>query len=85
MSIDAGAVDSAIGKLSAHASNAVVTLVKLMISGKTESIRLSAARAVLDKLIEIDNFVATSRQIAEMQQQIAALTSIVALPIRPSR
>lgn len=73
-------VDRTVGKLVKLSVKAVETMGKLLDS-QNEHIRLSAAKNLMDKLLEIESHAAQSRQLAKLQDQIASLT---AMPHQPT-
>jgi len=66
-------ISSAVGRLSRHATKAVDVLAELMESAESETVRLSAARAVLTQVQEL-------RSHTELEDRIAALEA--AQPLR---
>lgn len=66
-------VDQVVGKLVRHAMKAVDQLARLATEGDNDGIRLNAAKALLDKLIEVQNHAATMREIGEINNRLDTL------------
>jgi hypothetical protein len=66
-------VDSILGKLTRNSTKAVDVIARLMTNGENGSVKLAAARAMLDKLIEVENHAATKQQVAELKCRLSAL------------
>jgi hypothetical protein len=72
-------INRTVGKLVRYSTKAIETMGKLLDS-PNESVRLSAARCLMDKLIEVETHAAQSRQLSAMQEQLAALAAATPPP-----
>jgi hypothetical protein len=71
--IRARVTDRVVGKLTRHALTAVDQISALAKKGEQESIRLSAAKSLLEQLIQVSNHVKAEKQITELVSRIAQL------------
>jgi uncharacterized protein (UPF0147 family) len=65
--------DSTLARLIRHSAKAVNVIAKLMTTGENGTVKLSAARTMLDKMIEVRNHAQTAEQVAELAARIASL------------
>ena len=68
------ALDAAIGRLAKRATWAVDGIVELGESAASESVRLSALRAVMSDFIAVSNFAGLEGRVAELEVQFHART-----------
>jgi hypothetical protein len=71
-SIRRRALDEAIGRMATRAAWAVEGIVELGDSAVSESVRLSALRAVISDFIAVSNFAGLETRVAELEGQIHA-------------
>ncbi len=71
-SIRRRALDEAIGRLARRATWAVDGIVELGESADSESVRLSALRAVMSDFITVSNFAGLELRVAELEEQTHA-------------
>ena len=72
-SIRRDVTDRVVGKLTRSALSAVTIIHTLAEKGENESTRLSAARTIIDKLLDVSSHVASSEALAALQARIAEL------------
>jgi hypothetical protein len=63
-------VDRAVGQLCEHTSDAIKEIVRLLKDGKSESVRLQAARAVLADLMAVSSYAALNGRMAELERMV---------------
>jgi hypothetical protein len=73
-SIRRRALDEAIGRLAKRATWAVDGIVELGENAASESVRLSALRAVMSDFIAVSNFAGLEGRVAELEEQFHACT-----------
>ena len=73
-SIRRRALDEAIGRLAKRATWAVDGIVQLGENAASESVRLSALRAVMSDFITVSNFAGLEGRVAELEEQFHART-----------
>ena len=73
-SIRRRALDEAIGRMAKRATWAVDGIVELGGSAASESVRLSALRAVMSEFIAVSNFAGLEVRVAELEEQLHAPT-----------
>ena len=73
-SIRRRALDAAIGRLAKRATWAVDGIVELGENAASESVRLSALRAVMSDFIAVSNFAGLEVRVAELEEQFDART-----------
>jgi hypothetical protein len=63
-------VDRAVGQLCEHTTDAIKEIVRLLKDGKSESVRLQAARAVLAELMAVSSYAALNGRMAELERMV---------------
>jgi hypothetical protein len=66
-------VDRVIGTLARHALKSIRQIAKLAETAETDAIKLSAARTITDKLIELSTHAATMKAMSDLESRIANL------------
>lgn len=66
-------VDQTIGVLVRHAVKSVRQIARIAEKGETDAVKLSAAKMITDKLIEIQNHTTTTREIADLAARLLSL------------
>ena len=64
------AVDRAIGRLARRATWAADTIAKLAKDAESESVRLSAARAILSDMMTVAQFATLEEDVAQLKEQL---------------
>ncbi len=77
------AIDAAIGRMADNLSNAVEYIVKLVDEGTSETVRLSAAKTVIDKLVHVQNHLKLKAEIAEIDRRLTVQEKLE-MPKRPA-
>ena len=73
-SIRRRALDEAIGRMAKHASKAVEGIVNLAQHANSESVRLSALRAVMSDFVAVSNFAGLEARVGELEAQLLGRT-----------
>ena len=66
------AVDRAIGKMAKNLGKAVEKIVKLVEDGESQSIQLSAAKSLIDKLVHVQNHAEFKDELRRLDERLAA-------------
>jgi hypothetical protein len=66
-------LEETVGHLSEGARDAALTLRVLIQQSESEGVKLSAARTILDKLIEIENHAALAERIAALEARLESI------------
>jgi hypothetical protein len=66
------AVDEAIGKMSKNLGKAVEKIVELVEKGTSESVQLSAAKTLIDKLLQVQSQAELKDEIRRLDERLAA-------------
>ena len=66
-------VDRVLGKAVKHSTKAFDIIADLARKGDPDSVKLSAAKALLEQLVAIDSHVRSERRIAQLIEQISRL------------
>jgi hypothetical protein len=73
-SIRRRALDEAIGRMAKHASRAVDGIVNLAEHASSESVRLSALRAVMSDFVAVSNFAGLEARVGDLEAQLLGRT-----------
>ncbi len=66
------AVDRSIGKMAKNLSKAVTKIVRLIEAGQSESVQLSAAKTLIDKLLHVQNHTELKRELQQIDERLTA-------------
>jgi hypothetical protein len=66
------AVDRSIGKMAKNLSKAVTKIVRLIEAGKSESVQLSAAKTLIDKLLHVQNHTVLKHELQQLDERLTA-------------
>jgi len=64
------AVDRAVGQMAMHSTWAADRIVKLGESAESESVRLSALRAILSDMMKVSQFTTLEERLAQVEEQL---------------
>jgi hypothetical protein len=68
-------VDQAIGSLTAYVKKAISTIARIAENGESDAVKLAAARAIVEKLIDVSSHVKLRSELEEMTKRLNAIDS----------